>query len=226
MMSFCVREVELVKCFWLRLQDVVGPRLFSRRAGGESKTYISGLNIDKTSQQMNLIQTGSDEFDLLKNMLTRDNLQNVNIPQIFPRSSSYKIHSMTSHIEWTRWMRFSDENGKYNDFLWTSPRLLSLTHSYDTISIIDDNANFDVLILHACMPHVCNFAILLCSVLFVHHATTLSMLSCKRELSSPISDASYLPGNLEFCKHFRIKTKWLICIKTELATLVIIFAVW
>ena len=49
----------------MRPQDVVGPRLFSRRAGGESKTYISGLNIDKTSQQMNLIQTGSDEFDLL-----------------------------------------------------------------------------------------------------------------------------------------------------------------
>ena len=108
MMSFCAREVELVKCFWLRPQDVVGPRLFSRRAGGESKTYISGLNIDKTSQQMNLIQTGSVEFDLLKNMLTRDNLQNVNISQIFPRSSSYKIRLMTSHIEWTRWMCFGD----------------------------------------------------------------------------------------------------------------------
>ena len=173
MMSFCAREVELVEkmfliensgCRWTQ----TSLQMSRRRKQDLYLRFEYWHNIAADESMIPLIQTGSVEFDLLKNMLTRDNLQNVNISQIFPRSSSYKIHLMTSHIEWTRWMCFGD-NGM--------------------------------------QPHY-----------QCYHAN----VNCHHQYQT----LSYLPGNLEFCKHFRIKTKWLICIKTELATLVIIFAVW
>ena len=161
MMSFCVKERCNLwrKCFWLRTQDVVGSRLLSRRAGGESKTYISGFNIDISSQKKNLfplIQTGSVEFNLLKNMLTRDNLQNVNLPIIFPRSSSCKIHLMTSRIEWTRWSHFSD-NGKYDDFFMNLTKTFVTYSLNDTVSIPDDNANFDLNVDSVAIVHATRF---------------------------------------------------------------------
>ena len=113
MLSLCAREVELVEkmfliensgCRWTQ----TSLQMSRRRKQDLYLEFEYWHNIAADESMIPLIQTGSVEFDLLKNMLTRDNLQNVNISQIFPRSSSYKIRLMTSHIEWTRWMCFGD----------------------------------------------------------------------------------------------------------------------
>ena len=113
MMSFCAREVELVEkmfliensgCRWTQ----TSLQMSRRRKQDLYLRFEYWHNIAADESMIPLIQTGSVEIDLLKIMLTRDNLQNVNISQIFPRSSSYKIRLMTSHIEWTRWMCFGD----------------------------------------------------------------------------------------------------------------------